>query len=131
MSDVVDLKPSRAGGQNPPPIADLDALSDSKVPFKFGGKIHYLRPMRTKEFFAATNQLANMDNLRERGSVTAEELVEAYYGLFSSVCETITRDDVLSMTQPQCIALLQLVLDTVTGRAQADIEKKKNEMGLL
>ena len=67
--------------------------------------------------------------MKGRGDYTKDDLVAVYLGIFSSVCETIGKKEIESMTQAQAGALLQIILDCVVGRAQVEnaalIEKKK------
>jgi hypothetical protein len=87
-----------------------------------------VKPIRTSEFFKITSVLARMDKMRDNvDAVTDEALVKLYTECFSSVCDTIGRRQVEQMTQAQCLSLLQLILDTIQGRSQAEIEKKKRE----
>jgi hypothetical protein len=129
---IFDFKSRKASAPSgAEPIADLDALIQSPIPFKCLGRIHYLKPVSTKVFFEVTNALARMSTMKEQaGELGHKELLDLYFGLFSAVCDTISRQDLERMSQAQCAALLQLVIDTITGKVHADIEqKKKTGMG--
>lgn len=122
------------GGNSPGPISDLDALIQEPIPFKLKGKIHFIEPITTEVFFKTVNRLEAMDRLKTVAEdVTVDVIINAYYQLFASICKTITMDDVRGMSQPQCLALLQLVIDSITGRAQAEAEdvKKKSQIVAL
>lgn len=118
------LKPARETAKAAVVIADLDKLIAEPIAFRFDGKTHLINPISTKEFFRVTANLAKMDELKAKSEVSAEELIDAYTNLISSVCETIGRKEIENMTQAQVGALFQLVLDCVTGKAQAGTEKK-------
>jgi hypothetical protein len=108
------------------PIADLDALIQAPIPFKCLGRIHYLKPVSTQVFFEVTNALARMSTMKDQaGDLGEDQLLDLYFGLFSAVCDSISRADLKRMSQAQCAALLQLVIDTITGKVHADIEEKK------
>ena len=110
-------------------MVDLDALVTKPIPFRFGGEIHFVKPLDTAAYFTIVNEVAHLDTLR--GTNSGRDLVEGYIRLFAAACDTITPEMVWGMSQPQCIALLNLIMDAVTGRAHADIEKKKAEILLL
>lgn len=124
---IFDFKSRKASAPSgAEPIADLDALIQSPIPFKCLGRIHYLKPVSTQVFFEVTNALARMSTMKDAaGTLGEERLLDLYFGLFSAVCDTLSRNDLKRMSQAQCAALLQLVIDTITGKVHADIEEKK------
>ena len=112
-------------------VSDLDALVAKPVAFKLGGKIRQIKPVTTLQFFTIVNQLSQLENVRTAPDVTGEKLLNIYHQLFSSVCDDFTLADVEDMTQAQCAGLMQLIMDVVTGRAQAEVEKKKIQVTRL
>ena len=104
-------------------VADLDALIEQRVSFKLHGKVHEIKPISSKDFLIFTNNLSKLMELKDKNKIEAEELIEKYHGLISSLCDTIKIEDIESMTQPQVGALFQLLLDSVTGKAQATAQK--------
>lgn len=129
---LFQFKPSRtgAGGKPPGPVlADLDALVTEPVPFKLFGKTWQLRPVTTKQLFLVMDKLSQLENLRFLAKeINGEAIVDGYFNLFNQVCPELTRDDVGNMSQAQCISLLQLIVDSVSGKAQVELEKKKKAM---
>jgi hypothetical protein len=105
-------------------VADLDKLVSEQTAFRWDGKVHVIKPLATETFFKVCNELSRMQDLAKREALTAKELVDAYSDLFASICDTIHRKDVESMSQAQVGALFQLVIDSVAGKSQVD-EKKK------
>jgi len=110
-------------------VADLDALLNESVYFKLHGKTHEIKPLSAKQFLILTNNLGHLLDLKEKSEITPDELVDRYYDLVSSCCETISKDDIKNMTQQQIAGLFQLVMDALTGKAQAqskhEIAEKK------
>lgn len=117
------LWPSRTQKQKSDLVADLDALLDESIGFRLHGKDHDIRPISAKEFFKFTNAYARLSELSETKEIPAEKLIEGYYEVFSSVCDTITLEDVKQMSLAQVGALFQLIIETVSGRAQVDQKK--------
>lgn len=110
------------------PIADLDAIIAQSVAFKYKGKIHTLKPMTLEEFLKFTNaQSALLTLLKDDQQLTPKALAESYLGVISSVCDTITLDDIMDMEQAQVAALYQLVIDLVTGQVDTGEGKKKRQ----
>ena len=54
-------------------------------------------------------------------------MLDGYYNLFKSVCDTITHKDIESMSAAQIAALFKLTIDAISGEAQAtsEVGKKK------
>lgn len=122
------FKPTRDAHEGVEVVADLDALVSEEVAFRFQGKTYYLRPLTAGEAFVAWQNLANLEEFKKRENVTFKDVLDFYSEMFKSVCPEITREDVAEMTQPQCAALLQLILDTITGRVFTESKKKVNHM---
>jgi hypothetical protein len=106
-------------------VADLDVIDVKPVAFRFNGETHLLKPVTTKEFLKASESFAKMDAMsKSDNQVPIEEVIDVYADLISSLCDTVNRDDILNMSQAQVAALLQLIIDHVTGRVVKD--EKKN-----
>lgn len=129
MKNIFKLKPARSQAiDNNQMVADLDALIAKPIYFRWNGKAHEIKPISTKEFLVLTEKLNQMDQLRKQAEIPMDDLVDSYSDIISVVCDSIQRSDILSMTQAQVSALFQLILDCMTGKAQVDIEKKKNQV---
>lgn len=105
-------------------VADLDAMVSEAIAFKLHGKQHIVKPISLEEFLKYTNAYSQIWNSTdEKKKLTNEQFIEMYHQLFSSVCDTITVDDIKKMSQAQVGALFQLISDTVTGKAHVDQKK--------
>lgn len=104
-------------------IADLDAMIVEAVSFKLHGKIHTIKPLTTEQFLLLSSNLNKVYALRDKGEVTADNLIDAYYELMHTASPTIKRKDIAEMSQYQVSALFELVVETITGKLFA--EKKK------
>jgi hypothetical protein len=109
-------------------VVDLDEILAKPVAFRFAGRVHTIKPIQTKEFYALANATAELWALRDAKELTADQLIDRYTALISSVCHSIRRKDIEGMTQSQVTALYQLIMDTVMGKTQAsdqqDVKKK-------
>ena len=105
-------------------VADLDAIKSEPVGFYLFEKLHIIKPLNVEEFMGYVDEYVNLMDLKNRTEVSAEELIEKYYRCFSKVIKTLTIDDVKNMSQQQCAALYELVMDTITGKVFTT-EKKK------
>lgn len=107
-------------------VTDLDAILESPGYVRLHGKTHTIKPVLVEEFFAFANALAAIKQIEGTEKVTVDDLVDAYWGIISPVCPTITKEDIRACTQAQVAALVQLVTDHTTGRLTE--EKKKLHM---
>lgn len=112
------------------PVADLDAIVAEPVSFRFKGKIHTLKPFSLAEFLKFTNaQNDLLASFKDDVSLTPQALADRYHKVISSVCSSISVDDIMSMEQVQVAALYQLVIDMVTGQVdQGDGKKKRKKI---
>lgn len=103
-------------------VSDLDAICVKPVAIQWQGRTHVLKPITTAEFLRASEAMAKMDALtkKDKDQIKLDELVDAYANVIASVCDTITRKDVLKMSQAQVGALIQVIIDHVTGRIHAE-----------
>lgn len=111
-------------------VSDLDAMIAHPIAFRLHGKIHQIKPISVKEFYAFANAIAGIGALEKEEKITTAQVVDLYTRIICSVCDSISRKDVEAMTQAQCGALLQLIVEAVTGKAQVEAgagsgEKKK------
>jgi hypothetical protein len=113
-------------------VSDLDAMVAMPVAFRLHGKVHYIKPISVREFYAFTNAMISLQGLEKAEHVTPQQIIELYFNLIRSVCDSVARPDVEKMTQAQCGALLNLIVECVTGKAQvekeAGAEEKKNPL---
>jgi hypothetical protein len=108
------------GRKDVPVISDLDSMVSTAVPFRFMGKVHYIKPISVLEFYQYTQALGKLMELKDGDKLTGEELVDLYFNLFRTVCDTLAYEDIEKMTTSQASALFALTMDCVVGKAQAD-----------
>lgn len=128
-----EMKPTRAQAiaEKSPEIrivADLDRLVSDSVGFRFKGQVHVIKPMSNKTFLGVLGQLASMDELQKSGVRDRERVIEVYAGLFATVCDSITREDVDTMEPAQISLLFKEIMACVTGRAQIEMAEKKTPL---
>jgi hypothetical protein len=109
----------------PEVVSDLDALISAPVAFKFQDRTWKIKEIDTEQFLLLTENFARLDKLRTQKKITVEDLSKAYADLICDACPQMTPKVVMNMTQAQVGALLQLIIDTVTGKDQAKQLKKK------
>jgi len=111
-------------------VADFDALSSEPISFRLNGKIHQIKPINTAEFFKYANAYAKLMQMldEKRTTIHPRELIERYFEVFSSVCDSITMADIENSNNAQMAGLFQLIIDTVSGRSQADQKKTLQKM---
>lgn len=116
---LLNLKPARSKAMpSGDPVVDLDALIAEPVTFRFEGKTHVVQPIDTRTYLAVTNELIKIQGLLKSEKAEKKEVIESYAAIFSAVCETISIKDVERMTLAQTGALLQMIMECVSGRAQ-------------
>lgn len=110
-------------------VTDLDAIVSESVSFRFNGKLHQIHPISLESFLRFSNAQTNlMAGLKDEAILkTPKELATRYFEMISSVCDSITLDDIQDMEQVQIAALYQLVLDIVTGQVDTGEGKKKRK----
>jgi hypothetical protein len=122
------LWPARTKAQAPKdvPVTDLDAIVAEPVYFKYHGKIHRVEPVTFEDFLKFTNAQSELfSSNRNNEKMTPEQLVARYYSVISSLCKTVSLEDIRSMEQVQIAALYQLIMDMVTGQVKLEDGKKK------
>lgn len=105
-------------------VMDLDRLISDSVGFMLHGKVRHIKPLNLQNFFEVTNEIAKLDLMRQAKETDRDTLRKAYFSLFKKACEPITEDDLKKMGDAQIAALVQQILNCVTGHAQASGEKK-------
>lgn len=106
-------------------IADLDRLVSEPIGFRYQGQVHLIKEISTANFMALVNQMAKLDMLRTKPDLKEEELYQEYETMFRLACYSITREMIESMKPSQMAALLQQIIDCITGRAYKDENEKK------
>jgi hypothetical protein len=101
-------------------VADLDKMVVQPLAFRYGDRVHFIKPVDVQNFLIVTERIAVLDRMQKAKELSGAELVRAYADLIASMCDTIKIDDVRKMSQAQVGALYQLILDAVTGRAYAE-----------
>jgi len=112
-------------------IADIDAIIEKTLSFKFMGRIHKLKSLDLENFMVWSNAWASMFELKNK-ETTEEETLQKYHEVIASMCDTITIDDLKKAEQPQIAALFGLVIDHALGKDRAkEFEKKKTMTATL
>ena len=107
-------------------ISDLDALIDKRLYFRLLGKVHELKPVKTREFFKLTNALSKFESLQKNPNDVSEKILVDYFtDLFSSFCDTVGKKEIKEMTTAQIVGLVYLIIETVTGKTHVEAQKKK------
>lgn len=121
---LFNFKPARQIGDVNGYVSDLDAIIEKPVYFKFHGKIFEIKPIETKTFFRFTNMVGAALELQKKPNLKQDELIDFYHAMINSVCENISRKDIEDMSAAQLTAIIDLIMNTVTGKIWGD-EKKK------
>lgn len=119
-----------AAGSEAKLVSDLDRMLTESIAFRLHGKVHRINPITVEEFYKFTKAFSLVGGLKAEG-ISPAEAVTLYHQVISSVAPTVSRKDIEDMTQSQVGALLQLVIEAVTGKAYTEVpqvgegEKKK------
>jgi hypothetical protein len=100
-------------------ISDLDAMVSEPVGFVLHGRTHVIKPITLEEFYKFVNAWTAVLSWKDSEKVGPREYLSGLTALFQSVCDSITPDDVSKLTQAQAGALFSLIVESVTGKAQA------------
>lgn len=120
-----NLMPSRTAKKSGSVLTDLDAILTQSVSFRLHGRVFEIVPVSTERFLLYSQKLSKFFSLKDKEGLSADELIDGYHEVISSLVPDVTRKDIADMTQSQIGALFQLVIDTVTGHSQTDEYKKK------
>ena len=121
------LQPTRQAAAPSGVVADLDAMLSEAVGFKLHGKMHVIRPLTVEQFMKLTNKMAEIYDLKNKTGIEPSEIVDLYYSTVSIASKTVTREDISNMNTQQVTALLELIIETITGKIFT--EKKTLMMG--
>lgn len=125
----MNLKPARTQAEAPiSVIADLDALTEEKVGFKFKGKIYVLNPVTAEEMMQmelARVKLLTMLNYKAEGLILEnDEVYERYYELIHPIVPELPYAELRVMSVMVLNSLMTLVMRQLTGDPTL-YEKKK------
>jgi hypothetical protein len=106
-------------------VADLDRMLGDLPGFRFQGRIYRVKAMNTAVWLQLCNELAGL-NLRMKDSgFDRAEVRKRYSSLLGKAVDGIRFEDVDRMTDAQLGAVVQLVVECVTGKAYVEDPKKK------
>lgn len=105
-------------------VTDLDAILADPVAFRFNGKTHYIRAVTTKEFYQFMDSYQGIVDTLNDPMATRGAIVKSAHSVVSSVCDSITLDDVMQMNHLQVKALFKLIIQSVSG-SEIEIDEKK------
>lgn len=112
-------------------IYDLDKIKGQTVMFRLHGKEHRIKPLTNDQFFEYVAAYNHFNSLSEMEKISPEDLRGGYFSLFSSVCKTITREDVGACSQQQAAVIFGIILDAVSGKQKPESDenpKKKTKL---
>ncbi len=119
-------------------IADIDEIISQPIGFRFNGRIYTIQPISTRVFVHVAQELQSFTQLlkkKETEEITEDEIYNSYYRWVKSVCPEISQADIRKMTVAQLNALMNLIIEHMTGRTAkemlGDAEKKKMNSGNL
>lgn len=115
----------RKQGRTPVMVSDLDAMISQPVSFKVLGKVHTIEPLTVEQFTRFAFTYSKIISLQDQEHVSPDELIEAYFEMVSSVCNTISRENIKRMSQQQVAGLFQIMVDLHTGRLFSEEGEKK------
>lgn len=101
-------------------VADLDALLEKPIFFKFKGRAYEIRPLSTKDCLRVYAEFVRVKSMSEKENLTGNEIIDTYTDLFRQVCPEFGRREVEQLSPAQLGALYALVIKTITGEAQAE-----------
>lgn len=109
------------------PFVDLDALVSESVKFKFKGETHEIKPITVEAFMRFNNAWFDLQYMIETGDIDETSSMDVSVNLIKSVCDSLPEDRIRKeMAVAQIGALVQLIIETITGRDtdEEDIKKK-------
>ena len=109
-------------------ILDLDRLGKETVGFRLGGRVHKIALLDTQTFLNVINDLASLDMLRSQNPPKLRLVAAGYAKVITRCVPTMTTSDVYSMTVPQRAALMQQIIEIISGKAFSDSQKKTAEI---
>ena len=128
MKVLNKFMPARAEAEdNVELIADIDAIIEKTLSFKFMNRIHKLKSLDLENFMLWSNAWASMFELKNK-ETSEEETLKKYHEVISSMCESITIEDLKKAERPQIAALFGIVIDHALGKDRAKEYQKKKTM---
>lgn len=111
-------------------VTNLDAIKSRTIGFRFNGKIHKIKPLPVDKYIEATFAMAGIaDIVANKKKLKSEsQLLDAYEGIFSILCPSVTRADLNNMSVQQIGALYNTVLEQIMGRDQFEAQKKSQSL---
>jgi hypothetical protein len=97
--------------------ADLDKVLEEPLYFRCGGKVHKLKPVTLEYFYKFTNANVKFFDLKSDEQVTPESVVDIYYEVVSSICDTISKEDIKELGYMKIGLLYNLISEHVHGRS--------------
>lgn len=123
------IMPARSQKMPVSVVVDLDAIVSNPIAFRWKGRAHEIRPITVKEYFNFTNAKIDFDQtISSDKSLGWESLAIKYYQIISSVCDSITVEDIKDMQHAQVAALYQLVLDKILGISDPEYDPETGEV---
>jgi hypothetical protein len=117
------LKPTRDQSKKKI-IADFDAMVAESVWFTLNGKDWEIAPMDMMAYLKFVNGYQEYCNWEvSEKEITAELVIDKTLTLVKTAVPKMTKKDFGSLNSQQIGALIQIIMETVTGRAHA---QKKN-----
>lgn len=109
------------------PFVDLDALITESVKFKFKGNTYEIKPIALDSFMKFNNAWFDLQQMIKENRVNEDESMDVSVSLIKSVCDNLPEELIRKeMTVAQIGCLVQLIVETVTGRdTDEDSIKKK------
>lgn len=116
------FKPAR-DQQDVKVVVDLDRMVLEQRGFRFNGKVYMVKPMKHKIWLGVCNELAALNLIANSGKpFDRAQVRKTYWKLISKAVDGLSSAAVEQMTDAQMGALVQLVIECVTGKAY--VEKK-------
>lgn len=140
MGLIHKFMPAREEAKPAKLIADLDLLVSQKIGFRYLGRDHVIEPMTTANFIAvvkALHQIEVVAKLKEGDEGYDKDGVYlAYYEFVSSLCSSVSLEDIKEAKLPQLHALMALLIKHIKGETaqdmveapSSDLESEKKKM---
>lgn len=107
-------------------VANLDALLARDQLVTLHGRNHRIKVPQLQTWIEIVSAQNELMALREKVSLSSDELIEAYFKFISKMCDSISKDDLRKCSQMQVSSLWQICLDMMAGYTQ-----KKTQTSLM
>lgn len=112
-------------------VLDLDKLIPKPYAFTFQGKRFILKTLTLEEFIEFYQAYVNLLQVQQEATSSDPEIqLKAYSDLFCAICDDMNPTLVAMMSRKQAMELLAYVIKCVTGRMDAEIEKKNDPLSM-